>query len=368
MKSRTAYGSASLLVTAFVLAACGASDGETSGMAGASAAGAPPSAAGAAAGGASPTAGAPGAGASAAGAPSAGAGVGGASAGGAGGASGAGAAGAASGGAAGAAGGGAGAPSTGIPDYKVVMYLPNWSGSFASWATKLDFSKMTHLDLAFGTIKGNSNDWGLAADADVKALAKAAHDKNVKVLVSIGGASDDLGIINRYKTESNIKPMVANLMALVERCDLDGVDVDVERGAEMKSSGNFGKFVAEINSVFKPKGKLVTAALAQYIMQDAGKDAGVDAWTKSFDFINLMIYRDPFDVYTKEVNWWVSDRGVEKKKLVWGVIFDGKGNTADVVKQVTIASKAYGGVMAWELTEKQGPQLWKVVQDNVPAP
>ena len=151
----------------------------------------------------------------------------------------------------------------------------------------------------------------------------------------------------------------------MKRMDLDGVDVDVERGPDMKSSGNFGKFVAEIKTVFKADNKLVTAALAQYIMEDAGKDAGVDAWTKAFDFINLMIYRDPFSVYTKEVNWWVSDRGVDKKKLVWGVIFDG-ANSSDVVKQVTVASKEYGGVMAWELSLGKAPTLWPVIQANVP--
>ena len=243
------------------------------------------------------------------------------------------------------------------------MYLPNWNGSFASWSTKLNLSKMTHLNLAFGTIKGNSNDWGLAADADVKALTAVAHAANVKVLISIGGASDDIGIINRYKTEANIAPMVANLDALVTRCNLDGVDVDIERGNEMKSSGNFGKFVDALNATFKPKGRLVTAALAQYIMEDAGNDAGVNTWMKSFDFINLMIYNKNMSAYTKEIAFWTG-RGLDKRKMVWGVIFDGS-SSADLVKQVTIDSKAYGGVMAWELSESQGPQLWKVVQDNL---
>ena len=34
---------------------------------------------------------------------------------------------------------------------RAVMYLPNWAGSFSMWATKIDFTKMTHLLLAFGT-------------------------------------------------------------------------------------------------------------------------------------------------------------------------------------------------------------------------
>ena len=304
-----------------------------------------------------PSAGAPGAGAPSAGAP--GAGAGGANTAGAGGTS---AAGASAGGAAGSGGSGGSAV---IPTTKVVMYLPNWSGSFASWAPKIDFSKMTHLDLAFGVIKGNTNDWSLgAADADVKTLAAAAHAKNVKVLVSIGGASDDIGIINRYNTEANIAPMVANLDAMVKRLDLDGVEVDVERGGNMKSSGNFPKFVSALVATFRPQGKLVTAALAQYIMEAAGNDATVAAWTNSFDFINLMIYNKNMNTYTNELNWWKTTRNVPKTKLTWGVIFDGT-TSVDMVKQITAASKADGGVMAWELSLDKSGAYWKAIQDNI---
>src|SRR5438477_7949155 len=103
------------------------------------------------------------------------------------------------------------------PDTKVVMYLPNWAGSFASWAPKIDFNKMTHLLVAFGTVD-TGNNWNLgAADNDVKTLAAAAPAKNVKVLVSIGGADDDIGIINQYQPQSNIDPLVANLDAFVTR-------------------------------------------------------------------------------------------------------------------------------------------------------
>ena len=367
MKTRSVFCSTSAVIAVLVLSACGASDGETSAAAGSSSAGAPVNVAGSGNSGGGATSGSAGAataGAATSGSGGVSAGAGGAAAGSA--STTGGSAGAATGGSAGAAGSG-GVPSTQIPDYKVSMYLPNWNGSFNSWASKLNFDKMTHLNLAFGTIKGNTNDWGLAADADVKALTKVAHEHNVKVLISIGGASDDIGIINRYKTEANIAPMVANLYALVERTDLDGVDVDVERGGEMKSTSNFGKFVTALNDTFKPKGKLVTAALAQYIMQDAGNDAGVNAWMKSFDFINVMIYNKSMSVYTKEIDWWTTSRGEDKKKLVWGVIFDGS-SSADLVKQVTIASKGYGGVMAWELSESQGPQLWKVIQDTLPVP
>jgi GH18 family chitinase len=248
------------------------------------------------------------------------------------------------------------------PDTKVVMYLPNWSGSFSSWATKIDFNKMTHLLLAFGTVSSGTNDWSMgAADSDVQALAAAAHAKNVKVLVSIGGADDDIGIITRYQTPSNIAPLVANLDALVGRLDLDGVDVDLERGGDMKSTGNYPAFVGALISTFRPEGKLVSSALAQYIVQDAGADAALFTVINSFDFINLMIYSTNMNDYTSEVNWWVNSVGVPKVKLTWGIEFTSQ-LTASMAKQITTASKAYGGVMVWEYSQPTESQLWPAVQ------
>jgi len=249
---------------------------------------------------------------------------------------------------------------------RVVMYLPNWAGSFSSWATKIDFAKMTHLLLAFGTVDAGTNDWSLGApDADVKTLAAAAHAARVKVLVSIGGADDDIGIINRYQTASNIAPLVANLDALVARLDLDGVDVDLERGADMRSSGNFAAFASQLVAKLRPEGKLVTSALAQYIVQDAGaSDPVVKQWLAAFDFINLMIYSTNMSTYTRELAWWTGTEGLPKDKLTWGLEFTSQ-LTVDMAKQLTTASKAYGGVMVWEYSQKTEPQLWPAVQSSL---
>ncbi len=249
---------------------------------------------------------------------------------------------------------------------RAVMYLPNWAGSFSTWATKIDFAKMTHLLLAFGTVDSGTNDWSLGApDDDVKTLAAAAHAAHVKVLVSIGGADDDIGIINRYQTASNIGPLVANLDALVTRLDLDGVDVDLERGNDMTSSGNFATFAAQLVSTLRPQGKLVTAALAQYIVEDAGSsDPVVKKWLASFDFINLMIYSTKMSAYTQELTWWTTTEGLPKDELTWGVELTSQ-LTAAMAKQLTTASKAYGGVMIWEYSQSTEPTLWPAIQSSL---
>jgi hypothetical protein len=287
-----------------------------------------------------------------------------------------GASGAANGGAGGAGGnggvGGSGAGGSSMggptdgPPIKAVMYLPNWSGSFASWAGKLSFDKMTHLDLAFGTLKSGTSDWSLGApDDDVKTIAAAAHAKGVKVMVSIGGADDDLPIIQRYGTEANIGPMVDNLDAFVKRLDLDGVDVDLERGSGLKSSTNFSKFLSQLIAKLRPQGKVVSCALAQYIIEDTGDSVDTTAaWLNTYDFINLMIYNSNMSTYTKELDWWTGQRKIPKTKLTWGVEFSSK-TSADYAKQLTTASKQYGGVMAWELSQPTAPNLWKAIQDTL---
>lgn len=305
-----------------------------------------------------------------AGAPQAGSAPGGGSSGGTVGSSGSTSGGSGSGGSAGSSGsasGGSGGGGTADPALKVVMYLPNWAGSFSSWAGKIDFKKMTHLDLAFGTIKSGTNDWSLGAtDEDVKAIAKVAHDAHVKVLVSIGGADDDIGIINRYATASNIQPMVDNLDAFITRLDLDGVDVDLERGSGLKVSTNFPDFLSKLIAKLRPKGKVISTALAQYIIEDTGDDASKTApWLTSYDFINVMIYNKDMNVYTKEMTWWTTQRNIPKSKLTWGVDFTG-GTSSPTIQALTKASEAYGGVMAWELSQKDAPTYWKAVQDSLP--
>ncbi|HEY4105286.1 MAG TPA: glycosyl hydrolase family 18 protein [Polyangiaceae bacterium] len=369
MKIRSALCSTLALCSVSLLAACGSSSGgddsgssagtssgdsaTSSAGSGNTSAGTSSSGAGTSNGGSTSAGGTGGAGGSAIGS-------GGSSAAGSGGAPNAGAGGTATGGADGSAGSG-GSSNTMIPNTKVVMYLPNWNGSFSSWATKIDFTKMTHLNLAFGVIK-NTNDWDLgASDDDVKTLAAAAHAKNVKILVSIGGADDDIGIINAYGNESNIDPMVANMDSFISRLNLDGVDVDLERGAQMESSSNFPEFVSKLEAKLHPEGKLVTTALAQYIVEDMGTDQMTISVVNSYDFINLMIYNTNMGTYTSELSWWKSKINPPATKLVWGIEFTGK-LTTDVAKQLTTASKADGGVMVWEYSQPTETTLWPAVQ------
>jgi chitinase len=146
---------------------------------------------------------------------------------------------------------------------------------------------------------------------------------------------------------------------------LDGVDVDLERGNALKANGNFPAFLAKIIATLRPQGRVVSCALAQYIIEDTGDDAvTTKKWLDTYDFINLMIYNPNLSTYTKELTWWTTERNIDKSKLTWGVEFSSK-TSVDYAKQLTTASKAYGGIMAWELSQPTAPALWKAIQDTL---
>ena len=285
---------------------------------------------------------------------------------------------------------------SGDPNMRVVAYLPNYQGSLASWAAKLDFAKVTHLNLAFA-LATSANDWNMgASDADVKAIVDKAHATGIKVLASLGGGGGDQTVIARYKTASNIAPLVDNLDKFMTRLNLDGADIDIESPPNMGSSTNYGAFVAKCVEVLKPKGKLVTTAVAQYIIE--GAPGYSDTTLNSWDFINVMIYSGSMSTYTGTLKWWTDTKKIPKTKLVVGVPFFGEaqnpyasfdykqiiaadanawsknqaqvnGRTVtyagvDLMKQLTTLSRSYGGIMFWEWTEDttDSHSLWKTIQ------
>lgn len=280
-------------------------------------------------------------------------------------------------------------PSSGV---RVVAYLPNYSGSFASWAKSINFSKMTHLNLAFATAN-SQNGWSMgASDADVKALVDAAHKAGVKVFASLGGGGGDQTVIARYKTASNIDPLVANLDAFVSAHNFDGVDIDIEDGGQL--GANYASFVSKTVSKMHPEGKLVTAAVAQYLQGDMA-----DSTLRMFDFVNVMIYTNYNDTVSA-ASFYVGTKGLDKSKVVLGAGFFGTDDswneyaykdiiaadgsawskdTATVngktvhytgmasMKKITDYAKGFGGIMFWELSEDttDAHSLYKVIQGEM---
>lgn len=190
----------------------------------------------------------------------------------------------------------------------------------------LFLNKITHLNIAFlnPDSAGNFNH-NLAIDT----LIKKAHEKKVKVLASIAGG----GPHPQYKVllkDDKRKAFVSNLVSLVQRYKLDGIDADLE-GSDIDS--NYQNFVVELSAALKPRHKLLTAAIAT-----AYKDQLPDKAIGKFDFVNIMSYdrtgpwrpdnpghHSPYIMAVEDLDYWNKIRLVPREKLVLGLPFYGYG-------------------------------------------
>jgi GH18 family chitinase len=257
--------------------------------------------------------------------------------------------------------GSGGAPS--IPAVKFVVYLDDYTGTWTSWAGKIDFSKMTHLNLAFFAAT-SGNDWKSVdgqSDSDIKAVVDKAHAAGVKVLASLGGGGTDTTVSNQYKNPANDDMLVSNLDAFLKRLNLDGADIDIEKESTADVGPNYGTFVAKVIAKLHPEGKLVTAAVAQYLQGYMPDDTLL-----SFDFVNIMIYSSNMGDYTSALNFYVG-KGMAKTKLTLGLISEsGQHTSVATTKTLTTMSKSWGGAMLWDLAEDAtgSASVYKAMQDT----
>ena len=149
----------------------------------------------------------------------------------------------------------------------------------------------------------------------------------------------------------------------------------------------FTQFVETLVAKLRPHGKLITAAVAQYIQAGAQ-----DEVLPLFDIVNVMIY-GTYERSVADMAYWANTKHVPREKLTLGIGFHnystllqnypnawavdsvGGGTYRDgavityqgenSVARETQLSLHYGGAMIWELTQDDpaGPHsLLKVIQ------
>jgi GH18 family chitinase len=238
------------------------------------------------------------------------------------------------------------------------------------------------------SIKGES-------DADVDSFVTAAHAAGVKVLLSVGGGGGDQLILQFYNAGLSA-PLVSSLDKYVTEHKLDGVDVDIEDPSNMGSP--FATFVNTVVARFRPRGLLITAAVAKYL-----QDSMPDSALHQFDFINVMNYASYAGALT-QMEFYSMDKKVPRNEIVLGVPFFGSNSSdtkeedyatilasypnawkvdtvgggllddgqifnyvgEDTMARETLLGKQYGGVMIWQLlSDAPAPHsLLKVIQKN----
>jgi GH18 family chitinase len=211
--------------------------------------------------------------------------------------------------------------------------------------------RYTHLMLAFvnptpsGEVVGEA---GLAcsptgpdssvmvSDTQLRALVANAHRNGSKVIASLGGAvippcGGEWAMLLAPQSRTKL---VANLIGMVDRYDLDGLDIDLEGDlmAGIDKSGNYMPFIRDLADGLHARGKLLSAATGSY-------PGGMvpDAALPFFDLIGIMSYDqvgptwgDPgaeHSTYAQaqtDLTLWLG-KGVPARKLALGMPFYGRG-------------------------------------------
>ena len=270
---------------------------------------------------------------------------------------------------------------------RVVGYLPSYR--FES-NEKIDYCKLTHLNLAFANPGSNGK---LIINDFSGVVVKARNENNnIKIYISIGGGylTDEQALIwsNSIDIKDNRPIIINEIVSFVVDNSLDGVDVDLEW--QYVTSG-YSNFVIELKSALSAKGKGMTAALPGTTKFDNITQEAL----QTFDFINIMAYdftgpwnptasgqHSSYNNAVESINFW-KNTGISQSKLTLGVPFYGYdfSNSSNVTSftfgqmvstnnsyseidnvgmkfyngrptiksKVKLASEQVSGIMIWEL-------------------
>lgn len=217
-------------------------------------------------------------------------------------------------------------PDDSTPAFRVVGYLYT-EGNFAESFGQVDLNQITDLNLAFLNPDSEGN---FPNNAFYTQLLKAAHDKGVRVFFSIGGGSPPAHLESLLATVEGRNKLVQGIVGLLDTYGFDGVDIDLENEL---INAHYAPFVSAVSQAVKPKGKLVTAALARWNSDKIG-----DATLAQYDLIHVMSYdatgpwnpdnagpHSPFAMAEGDFKYYTETRKIPAEKVVVGVPFYGYG-------------------------------------------
>jgi chitinase len=228
----------------------------------------------------------------------------------------------------------AGAADTGGPDgavrplaNRVVGYARSSLGNLPQLAATVDLRKLTHLIITFANPTATAPLALSSSDADVATIVSAGHAAGIKVLVAIGGASGTVRTLP-FLAPDKLPAFVETVVAFADARGFDGVDVDVEDASI--SPASYEGLVMGLSAALKPRGKLVTAAVARWFDRQISAAA-----LAQMDFVSVMAYdacnnnaptpcpHSSYDTAVQELDHFVKVRSVPASKAVLGVPFYG---------------------------------------------
>ena len=286
---------------------------------------------------------------------------------------------------------------------RVIGYLPYYSTDYLD---KIDFSALTHLNIAFTNPDSSGELHNEISDETMKKIVKTCHENNVKAIASFGGgaiSSTNYNAIMRGNPEG-IKRFNKTIINYCREYELDGVDIDFEFIASSPAWEYFEDWMIALRKECKKNNLILSAAVASWYTDNIS-----DRAMECFDYIMIMAYDNNADSknhstyeYAKYELEYHLNRGIDKKKLVLGVPFYGYSYTSSgemdwnsaasyryilskdftaknkdysnsyayngvkTIKEKAELSKEYGGIMIWELSQDAdgSNSLLKVIKNQ----
>lgn len=213
-------------------------------------------------------------------------------------------------------------------EFKVIGYLPYYRFDIID---QIDFSKITHLNLAFlnPDIDGNLSIGGQDIDPIISAAKSDNPDLIVFISIAGGGSTEELkNAYDKFLLPENRSEFSHLLVEYINHHNLDGIDVDLEWDMVNEY---YSPFVLELADSLMSHGKQISAALpGTFRYPDLSQEA-MDA----YDFINLMAYdktgpwrpndpgpHSPRELAIQSVTYW-QNQGLDNERMTLGVPFYG---------------------------------------------
>ncbi|RFU67703.1 chitinase [Peribacillus saganii] len=210
----------------------------------------------------------------------------------------------------------------------------------------IDYSKMTHVIFSFahpakdGSVLLN----GDMALKNLRSTVGKAHKQNTKVILAVGGWYHIQGgesydyFKEALANPSSRKKLVNELMRIIGREHLDGVDIDYEHPRSSEDARNLAVFTRELSERLHSQNKELSIAVYSKVHSVTGAEVKSVVFEPSMfqyvDHVNIMAYDgqydvgynaaylSPFSFAENAVNYWAvlfEDHKLPKEKLVLGV-------------------------------------------------
>jgi chitinase len=198
----------------------------------------------------------------------------------------------------------------------------------------IPYQQLTHINYSFLIPNPDGTFAPLNNASKLEIIVEIAHKQNVQVSIAVGGWGWDAQFEEMAANPETRTVFVNNLVDVVSRYQLDGVDIDWEYPDPGQSSQNFLALMQELRNALPDK--LISTATISY-----GDEFGLGIPDQVFDlvdYVNVMTYdgeiHGSFEEFEEGLKYW-SERGVPGEKINIGVPFytrPGEVSFANLVK------------------------------------